>query len=161
MAAGTPITPTVPTLPALDSVPRGADLREVAKIVMLAGAADFTASYAAAGTSNYAVVGRYAAVAFAVKLLSGTAPTSIELTIYFTDSLADAPVDYVTVNDSTVAGVTTCTVGELAITYTSAAAFVTRPIECAGRYMKVKCKRTGGGADTRIEVAVWPISHIA
>lgn len=161
MAAGTPIAETTVASPKTIDGTRQADRRKVGKIIMLAGASDFTASYAAAGTSNYARLVGYAGFAFAIRLLSGTAPTSIQITPYYTDDLDDTPVDYVSVNDSTSAGTTTFTVAELTLTYTSAAAFVTRPIPASGRFLKIKAKRTGGDTDTRIEVAIWPITHIA
>lgn len=160
MAAGTTIAETTVASPKLADGGRVANIRKIGKIIMLAGAADFTTSYAAAGTSNYARLVAYSAFAFAVRLLSGTAPTSIQITCYWTDDLDDTPVDYVALNDSTVAGTTTLTVAEISLTYTSAAAFVTRPIQASGRYLKIKAKRTGGDGTTRIEVAIWPITHI-
>jgi hypothetical protein len=160
MAAGTLIAETTVASPKLSDGHRQADRRKIGDAVLLDGSADFTGSYAAAGTSNYLRMIGYAAVAFAVRLVSGTAPTSIEITPYFAKDMDATPVDYVSMNDSTSAGTVTMTVCEITLTYTSAAAFVTRPIPVAGRFLKIKAKRTGGDATTRIEILAWPITHI-
>lgn len=160
MPVGTLVTPAAQPTIGVAEAPRGGDHRKVGKAVALAGAADYTTSYVAAGTSSYVAMVGYAAFAIACRLVSGTAPTSVELTLLWSDDMASTPVDFQSVNDATSGGTTTLTAGEISLTWAAQNAFVTRPIQAAGRFLKVKAKRTGGAADTRVEVAIWPISHI-
>ena len=162
MAAGTKIAETNPTTNAeIAGLNAQRSHRRIGKIIMIAGSADPTTGYVAAGTSNYADLRGYSGFAIAARLVSGTAPTSVEVTALFTDSMDATPADFPSVNDSTVGGTTTLTACEVSLTCAANNAFVTRPIPACGRFLKIKIKRTGGAADTRIEVAIWPITHIS
>lgn len=160
MATGTGIAPTAPTAPYYDDVGRVANIRSLGRAVMLAGSADPTTSYAAAGTSNYLDCGKAASASLLIRKSAGTDPTTIVFKLFWNDdpALTDAPVDYREMKASDTAGARALVVQEQTITFVTSEAYIV-PVPVLARWLKIALKRSGGDTDTRIEVRAQLLSH--